>query len=193
MLAIAPTNGHNLSIGYRDQRVWHALYVRGLREQDAADWLKHQGIPVYWPNYTTHIGKAQIRHGRRTRSPRFSSVIPGMLFSASVPGADPREVVQDTPGVFGYMRDGAGYPAKIDERDIETIRRIEAGLNLPPPTRAMHSFKISDKVRFIDDLLGRWPAGKIIKLAKDGGISVEVPLLGRAVPIWVVPHQIEAM
>ena len=80
----------------------------------------------------------------------------------------------------------------IDATDVE-IRRIEGDQNEPPSIKPVHSFKTGQKVRFSDENPIIWPPGKIVRLASDGRISVEIYLMGRMVPILVLPHQIEAM
>jgi transcription antitermination factor NusG len=95
-------------------------------------------------------------------------------------------------GAFDIARTFSGYPLLIGDEDIQIIRRIEIGLNTPRPSdKVVHNFKRGQKVRFVDDLIGRWPPGVVETLAHDGRISVEVDLMGRKVPIWVLPHQIE--
>jgi hypothetical protein len=48
-----------------------------------------------------------------------------------------------------------------------------------------------DKVRFVDDDVQRWPPGKIGGAHGDGRLMVEVEFMGRIVPFFVFPHQIE--
>jgi hypothetical protein len=64
-------------------------------------------------------------------------------------------------------------------------------MNTPTPGKALHNFKSGDKVRFRDDLLNRWPPGRIAGALQDGRISVEIEVMGRLVPFHVFPHQIE--
>jgi transcription antitermination factor NusG len=179
-----------------EPRVWIALTAWSNREQESADWLRRASLCAYWANFIRQVpcgrGGAGGRGGRRAR---LSSVIPGIIFAAARPGTtiDPWPIVHRTPCITGYLRDGAGRAASVTNDDIEIIRRIEGGLNLPPPAKAALRFKVGEKVQFVDDLFGRWPPGKVKQVAKDGRISVDVPMLGRVVAIWVYPHQIEAM
>jgi len=94
-------------------------------------------------------------------------------------------------GALDVVRTYSGGPLRISDEDIRIIRSIEIGLNTPRPVKIVHDFKRGEKVSFIDDLIGRWPPGVIEKLAPDGRIGVEVDLMGRKVPITVLPHQIE--
>jgi hypothetical protein len=71
------------------------------------------------------------------------------------------------------------------------IRSIEATMNTPKPRKSLHHFKTGDKVRFTDDLLNRWPPGRVAGSINDGRISVEVEVTGRIVPFQVFPHRIE--
>ena len=180
-------------LDYREPRVWVALLVVASKERSAIDWLKLAGVPAYWPNYTRQVPCGSgARNGRGARRAVQCAVIPGYLFMAAKPEAtDPWDVVHHTPGIHGYLRSASGQPATMGETDIEIIRRIEGGQNLPPASSAVHSFKVGQKVRFSDDLLSQWPVGKIVRLADDGRIVVEVGLLGRTVLITAYPHQIE--
>lgn len=176
-------------------RQWMALVAKHAKEQEAADWLKRDRYYAYWPCYMKleNAGGSKHKGHWRTRG-RYTAIMPGLIFVACAYGSTfhPQPLVDWVPGLISYMRNGAGHPAVLDNEDIETIRRIEGDQNLPKDRRA-HKFKPGDKVRFVDDLLGRWPAGTITRLAEDGRIVVDVALLGRFVPITVEPHQIEMM
>ena len=186
--------GNPLPDLHSQPKKWRALLSFPGRERRAADFLKDFGQWVYWPNYGKHVSVAPRRPGaRRERRLAFFPVIPGYLFLAERADAgDPWGIVHATPGVHGFVRDSEGHAAALTDQDIEIIRHIEAGLNLPFDPKTVHRFKTGDKVRFIDDLYSRWPPGKVSRLAEDGRIVVEVAVLGRIVPILVYPHQIEA-
>jgi transcription antitermination factor NusG len=166
---------------------WHAFVAVAGREQDAADGFRRERVRAYWPN---EVKLAPSGHSRRRL--KCSAIIPGLIFT---PLADLDllwEAVERIQYVLNVVRKEDGAPAIVANEDIEIIRRIEAGLNLPPPVTPFHNFNLGDKVRFIDDILGRWPVLKITGLSKDGRISVEGYLMGRMVPIRsVLPHQIE--
>lgn len=180
-------------LDYGDPRVWYALFVRPGKEQDTADWLKHARLHAYWPCYTKQVNSGRkAPNGRYTSVARLYAVIPGYIFMAARPHADPWPVVRQVPGITGYIRDAQGDAAALTDNDIEVIRRIEGSMNLPPAKNHAHQFKPGHKVRLKDGTLARWPNGRILSLAENGQISVEVNLLGRAVTIWVRPHQIEA-
>lgn len=188
---VAPRSDEPMA--YAEPRVWYALTVRPGREQDAADWLKRGSVHAYWPCFTRQVSSGRkAPNGRHTSVARLSSVIPGYLFMAGRPGTDPWVIVHQAPGIVGYLRDAIGDAATLSNVDIEVIRRIEGEMNMPRPKDHAHNFKIGHKVRLIDGVLAHWPNGKITALADNGQISLEVNLLGRAVAIWVRPHQIEA-
>lgn len=176
-------------------RKWRALLVQPLKEQKAADWLKAAHQWVYWPNFTDQVHAGGHRRGQaRLRRPVNRAVISGYLFLAvRADAGDPWGAVHVTPGVRGFVRDGDGHAAALTDQDIEIIRNIEAGLNLPYDPKTAHRFRLGDRVRFTDDIYSRWPPGIVRRLADDGRIVVESQLLGRVVPILVYPHQIEAM
>lgn len=195
--AMAPLiglDGHPLD--FRTPRNWTALIARPSKEQDAADWLKNAGLLAYWPCFVDQIRHHQQRAaGRAKRFPRYKSVIVGYIFMAVRVGdnTDPWNIVRETPGIISFVRNAEGNAARMAEEDIAVIRRIEGGLNLPINPKTAHVFKCGDKVHFVDDLYGRWPNGVVFRLAENGRIIVNVPLLGQVVPIEVFPHQIEAM
>jgi transcription antitermination factor NusG len=185
------------------KRRWPMLIVMPGREQRAADFLKQAGEWVYWPNKGVLVNAGSKAKGRRRT--QLCSVIPGYVFlglpehAATVIATQRRndgvawKAVHAAPGVVGYVRDKEGFPALMGDDDINIIREIEAKENLPHDPKTAHRFKVGDKVRFVADLLGQWPHGTVVKLADDGRIVVETPLLGRIVPIEVYPHQIEKL
>lgn len=169
---------------------WYMIVVRPGHDQEAADSFRRNGVRAYWPNYERF--QTLRRLGRPERHLVLTPIIPGYLFSpAGVIARDFEDLIDRIVGVVKIVRTFSGSPLFLTEVDIEIIRRIEAGLNTPEPTRSVHNYKTGQRVRFIDDLVGRWPPGKISRLARDGRISVEVELMGRKVAVIVFPHQIE--
>jgi len=171
-------------------RKWYALLTFANRERSAAEWIKRGSHAwIYWPNMVI-----QVPDGRGGRRAQLQSIIPGYLFmAADLDDGDPWDVVHETPGIHGFVRNGTGHAAHLTDQDIEIIRNIEGKENLPLDPRTAHRFKIADKVQFCDDLFGRWPVGKVHRLDDDGRIVVTISLLGRVVPIHVNPNQIEMM
>lgn len=177
-------------------RQWLAMIAKHGKEQESADWLKRDHYFAYWACYMKQVnaGGSTRNNGFARSRARYTAIIPGFIFVACSYGSrfHPHPLIDTIPGLISYMRNGAGEPATLDEDDIGTIRRIEAGQNLPPLKRA-HKFKVGDKVRFTDDLKGRWLPAVVSRVADDGRIMIDQPLLGRIVTITVEPHQIETM
>jgi transcription antitermination factor NusG len=126
-----------------------------------------------------------------TRRMRRIGILPGYVFSDVDRDRDLTTLLRRIVGAIDVARTFSGAPLLIGDADIQIIRKIEIGLNTPRPDKLLHNFKSGEKVRFVDDLMGRWPPGRIIKLAPDGRISVEVEMMGRKVAITCLPHQIE--
>lgn len=171
---------------------WHLITVRPNHEQQAANGFRRDRIRAYWPNYMKLVPVRERRNGRQMRRQMLVAVIPGYIFSPIGAGGKFWRLVEMIPEVLNVVRTHSGDVLIIHGADIEIIRRIEAGLNTPEPLKKTpHNFKTGWKVRFVDDLTGRWPPGKIERLYADGLISIEVPLMGRMVPVTALPHQIE--
>jgi transcription antitermination factor NusG len=172
-------------------RQWYMVVVRPGRELDAADGLKRNKVKAYWPNYEEF---RTVRRSNRTveRRASFKSIIPGYVFSpVGDSDQDFELLIGSITSVIQIARTFSGEPLLLTEDDIQIIRRIEAVLNTPVPIKPVHNFKTGESVRFTDDLMGRWPAGKISRCGVDGRIGVEAELMGRKATVWVFPHQIE--
>jgi transcription antitermination factor NusG len=173
-------------------KAWYAVRVRPSREQDAADGFRRRDVLAYWPNYEKQMPMGRHAGARRHRV-IFAPIFPGLIFC---PTADHELfwlAVSQITFVVGMFKKTGGEPATLTNADIERIRRIEAEQNEPPAIKPLHNFKTGQKVRFSDNLESQWPPGKIERVANDGRISVLVYLMGRMVPVSVLPHQIEAM
>jgi transcription antitermination factor NusG len=134
------------------------------------------------------LGRYQGRLRRRI------GMIPGYVFTRLDPRLDFEQLLDKIVGALDMVRTRSGNPWMIPERYIREIRKIEIGLNTPPPERKVtHGFKRGQRVRFVDTLVDVWPPGVIERLANDGRIGAEVDLMGRKLMIWVFPHQIEPM
>lgn len=169
---------------------WYMVLVRPNHEQDAADSFRRNNVRAYWPNYERW--QTVRRHGNQPeRRMSLCGIFPGYIFTPGSTTEDLTQLIERVTGAINVVRTFSGLPLFIDEADIAIIRRIEATLNTPIPAKTVHSFKTGEKVRFGDDLVGRWPPGKISKLAHDRRISVLVDLMGRKVTVIVFPHQIE--
>ena len=185
-------SGDIVGLDFRAPRAWLALIAVTRREQKAADRLREFHIRAYWPNYVVSEGDCRLPSGRMRRSARLRAIIPGFIFVAvrAHGEIDLSVVIEETPGLIGYMRDGAGFPAKLTELDITRIREIETDQNKPLAAKHVHNFKVGQRVRF--KLYPAW-AGTIEGFCSDGRISVGVPMLGQIAPAKGLPHQIEMM
>jgi hypothetical protein len=166
---------------------WCLIAVPFNRQLDWCNNFRHFRLRCYCPNY--------INFGRRLprRKRGIQLLIPGYLFSSDFKEPAFWEVVKHGRGMVNVVRAFSGEILLLHNDDIMVIRKIEAGLNTPPPPgKALHHFKTGQKVRFSGDLLGRWPSGKVAR-SDDGQIVVEVEVMGRSVPFTVYPHQIEQM
>ena len=169
----------------------YLVMARTNHELDAVDSFRRNCVSAYWPSYEELAVSRERRNGFATRRWRRVGIIPGYIFAAIDPDLDFTTLLHRVVGALDMVRTLSGDPLLIRDADIQIIRRIEIGLNTPLPQIALHNFKPGEKVRFVDDLVGRWPPGIITKLAREGRISVEVALMGRKVKITVLPHQIE--
>jgi transcription antitermination factor NusG len=168
---------------------WCMLIVTPGKEQEARDNFHRYGIRAYSPNYLGFTRRSSRPRERRRTD--YRSVIPGYLFVPMLPTPTLWDVMQRIPDVVSVVRNYSGDIAILRNTNIEVIRQIEAGLKTPKPGKSLHHFKTRDKVRFVDDLLNRWPPGKVAGSTNDGRITVEVRVMGRLVPFQVFPHQIE--
>jgi transcription antitermination factor NusG len=174
-------------LDFQEPRLWHVLMTQPQQERKAADWLRSAHHSVYFPNFVE-----QVKSRKGLRRSIIRPIVIGYLFLAVRPGTDLNRVVERIPGLVGYLRDEASHAAVIREREILKIRELEATHFVPETGKIAHAFKIGQRVRLVDDVYLGW-RGPIIALAQDGRISVEVNLLGRKVPVWLVPSQIERM
>lgn len=171
---------------------WYVVIVRTRREQDLADEFRRLDIAAYWPNYTKQV-PIGMHGGKRRHRVSFSAIIPGMIFCPLAEENTFWAAVQRVPYVVNLLRKEEGRPAILRNVDIEKLRQIEADANLPPEVTPIHNFKTGQKVRFTDEAPVQWPPGKVVRLAEDGRLTVEVYLMGRMVPMHgILPHQIEA-
>lgn len=170
----------------------YLVMARMNRELDTVDSLRRNGYRAYWPHYEHLAPTRTKRNGHPIRKMRRVGLIPGYVFSTIDPRQDLELLLDRIVGAIDVVRTFSGNPLVICDADVQIIRRIEIGLNTPRPTNQVaHTFKRGQKVRFLDDLVGRWPPGIVESLAHDGRISVLVDLMGRKVPVTVLPHQIE--
>ena len=168
---------------------WCMILVRPSLEQEARDFMRRQGVGVYWPNYAKWTFVVDRRGHRGMRSATVA-LFPGVLFSPAKFTSHFWNVMDLAPGVMNIARKHGGELVILDDLDIVIVHKIEEGLNKAPPVKPVHNFKTGDKVRLMDDDLSRWGVAKVSRLLKDGRISVDVPLMGRMTAVVVLPHQI---
>lgn len=172
---------------------WHALLVEPNREPKSAKWLiDHTSIHPYLPTFS----KVVRRRGAGPNScRRLCAAISGMMFVPQEMMDIPRRrEVFEYAHISGFIRDNKGGPKLISKADIELIRLMEAKLNLPPEAKGV-VFKTGQQVRFSNDLYDlAWGTGRIIEIASESRIGVEVAsLFGRATKVYVPAHEIEAV
>ena len=190
--AIEGIMGTKLSPDRNDGSEWYMVIVRGSGHLDAVDGLRRAGLRAYWPSYERSIASRRMIAGRKTsRIVRFG-ILPYVL-SPRCPDIDFTSLTERVVSILDIVRTYSGNPLFLRQSDLDTIRRIDLGMNTPKPDAKAHHFKVGDKVRLIDDLMRQWPPAIILKVAREGRISVEVNLMGRKVPITVFSHQIERM
>jgi transcription antitermination factor NusG len=170
----------------------YLVVVRNNHEFDSVDSFRRNMIPAYWASYEELLPSKKVQNGTTGRSVRRVGILPGLIFVPVDAAPDMQGLLHRIVGAIDFHRTYSGAPFVVEDADVRTIQRIEAGLNTPSKI-VTHKFKVGEKVRFTDDLDCRWPPGKIIKLAREGRIIVEVDAMGRKMPITVFPFQIEKM
>jgi transcription antitermination factor NusG len=171
--------------------VSYFVIARLGREYETVDSLRRNAVCAEWPSYEHLEVKRERGTNRLVRKLRRLGVLPGYVFASPRIDVDFELMLRRIVGAIDIARTDSGKPLLIAQDDLKIIRRIAIGLNMPLAGRLRHDFKVGHKIRFIDDLVGRWPEGRIERLAPDGRIVAEVELMGRKVPITVLPHQIE--
>ena len=167
------------------------VITRMGREHEAVDCLRRNRIDAEWPSYELLQATRERGTNRLVRRMRRVGVLPGYVFAKPAPDIDFEAVLRRVVGAIDVARKDSGLPIIIHDRDLDAIRKIAIGLNAPRPEKLEHDFKRGEKVWFVEDIVSHWPAGTVEKLAQDGRIGVEVPVMGRKVLIWALPHQIE--
>lgn len=170
----------------------HLVVVRNNHEFDSIDSFRRNLIPAYWPNYEELLPSRKVSNGFTGRRVRRVGILPGLIFVPVNAAPDMEGLLHRIVGAIDFHRTYSGSPFIVDDADVRVIQKIEVGLNTPSKEGA-HKFKVGEKVRFTDDLDGRWPPGKITKLAREGRIVVEVDAMGRKMPVTVFSFQIERM
>lgn len=168
------------------------VIARMGHEQETVDSLRRNHVGAYFPSFEQLVPIKDRVTGQSGRRVKRVGILPGYVFATPPAHLDFEMLLRHIVGAFDVARTFSGNPLFIGEDDLQIIRRIEIGLNTPrQEEKPAHAFKIGEKVKFVDDLVGRWPPGRITKLAPDGRIGAEVPVMGRKVLIWAHASQVE--
>jgi transcription antitermination factor NusG len=172
---------------------WYAVFVKPSCEKAAADGFRGKKVQAYWPSYRKQILVSKGRLGHRRRRAVLSPIMPGMIFCPTADADLFWTVIKRVPYVRSLMRNFSSELMTLTCEDVAIILQIEADQNAPsPPTTTAHRFEVGDDVRFVGDINGRWPPGRIIGLSRDGRLSIEVAgVMGCALPFLACSHQIE--
>jgi transcription antitermination factor NusG len=173
----------------------YLLAVRSWKELDVVDSYRRRGFRACWPSYEVIKPSRVVANGRRAICHRLVGIIAGCVFVQlrQEDHASPLPLADGILGALGPIRSHAGDPLCIDDADMRIIKLIEAGLNTPTSAmpRVAATFKVGDKVRFVDDIEARWGTGVVVRLALHGRIVVEIDAMGRKTELTVAAHQIE--
>lgn len=188
MLALTdPQTADQYDSEFFTRRVWHILTIDPLIPEKVAKHLERSKLWIYWPHYIV-----QVNRGRGQRRDVRRSVLHGYMPLAIHPlRTDTWDVVHNTHGVNGFLRDELGYPKRATEKDIEDIRGMAALLNIVEEAPPEITFKIGDAVRVnVEKICVNW-VGIIFNVDDPYRIGVEVDLFGRRVKVQVPANEIE--
>ncbi len=173
----------------------YLLAVRSWKELDVVDSYRRRGFRACWPSYQVIKPSRVVANGRRAICHRLVGIIAGCVFVQlrQEDHASPLPLADGILGALGPIRSHAGDPLCIDDADMRIIKLIEAGLNTPISVlpKVVATFKVGDRVRFVDDIEARWGTGVVVRLALQGRIVVEIDAMGRKTELTVAAHQID--
>lgn len=180
------------SLPLREPSAEHYLViVRAGHELDAVDSFRRHGVEAYYPTYEQLVVTRQRRGVHPVRRMRRVGLIPGYVFCRVDARRDFCGLLSVIIGAIDVVRTMSGTALLVGNADLEIIRQIAIDRGIDGAAKPTRAYKIGQRVRMVDDVLRRWPAGKVAGLARDGRISVDIELMGRRVTISVQPHQIE--
>jgi transcription antitermination factor NusG len=171
---------------------WCMILAKSPQEQQARDSLRRMGVGAWWPNYKREVASIDRQTGKRYTRLVLSGILPGVILSPA--RADDRfwHAIDRAPGVMNVVRKASGDFLLLDDLDIVIIHKIESGQNRAVTSaEKAHTFKKGDKVKFVDDILGRFPAGFVEKCRRDGHIEVDVNMMGCVRTVTVLAFQLE--
>lgn len=172
---------------------YYMIVCRPNHEYDTVDSMRRNNQPAFWPSYEQLVTTRRVLNGQPVRKIRRIGIVAGYVFSPATSDRDFTMFLQRIVGAIEIAKSDAGNPIFLTDKDIAIFRRIERDPEdkehkAASPKRAL---QVGEKIRFKDDLQHRWPPGKVIKLARQGRIIVELSLMGRKVEVKALPHQIE--
>jgi transcription antitermination factor NusG len=179
-------------IGYTEQPMvevrvpnyHYMLRVVPNRELKIEERLAEQGVSVYLPKETQ-----TRRTGRNHRVFRRAAIFSGAMFIPDFE-ADLARLKTIVDGIIGYVRFDAN-PVKIRPKMMESIRKFEKLLDVPPGQRK-RAFYVSQEVRIKGGSFDMW-MGYVASLDSKHRLTVLVNLLGRMVPMDLSEDQVEAV
>lgn len=169
----------------------YLVIVRSGHELDAVDSFRRHGVEAYYPTYEQLVVTRQRRGVHPVRRLRRVGLIPGYVFCRVDAQRDFCGLLSVIIGAIDVVRTASGVALLIGDADLSIIRKIAIDRGVAACGKQGARYKLGQRVRMIDDVLRRWPAGKVAGIARDGRISVDVELMGRRVTISVQPSQIE--
>lgn len=167
------------------------VVARPGQEQEGRDAFRRRGIGTWWPNYMREVRTRDRETGQRFAKLIPAGVMPGILLCRTRLDGLFWNVLDLAPGVVGVARRFSTEPIMLSGLDIVLIHKIEQGLNRPAPPLSVQPFKAGDKVRFMDDVMRRFPPGIVTKAMRNGHVELEVNVLSRMTPFTAWAHQLE--
>jgi transcription antitermination factor NusG len=179
-------------IGYTEQPLvevrvpthHYMLRVVPNKELKIEERLNEHGVSVYLPKETQ-----TRRTGWNRRVLRKVAIFSGAMFIPDFE-ADIVRLKSFVDGIIGYVRFDA-EPVKIRPKMMESIRKFERLLDVPPGQRK-RAFYVSQEVRIKGGSFDMW-MGYVASLDSKHRLTVLVNLLGRMVPMELSEDQVEAV
>jgi transcription termination/antitermination protein NusG len=163
---------------------WHVLWTRSNSEQLVHDQLTVKGFALFLPMIDVWTRRKGLRE--HARVPMF----PGYLFLHHAIDKQSYVSIAEARGLVRVLGEGWDRLATISERDMETIRRVEAS-SLP----AQHHpyLKEGQRVRITHGLLANVEGIFVRSKPNKGLLVVSIDLLQRSVAVEVDATMVEAL
>lgn len=169
---------------------WVMVIVKPGMEQEARDSLRRRGVGAWWPNYEKEIGLKDRQTGKRYKRIVASGVLPGVLLSPARLTEQFWTALDLAPGVVNVARKFSTEVIVLSDTDIVMIHKIEVGQSKHRPPSTDHKYTVGDRVRLIDDEFSRLPPGIVVRVSRDGRLTVEMNFFGGMQPVDVLPDQV---